>query len=274
MMSITPGCMGDFVGYPKIMAAACLLMAVAAPCMAHAAEIKVLSAGVLKVALTELAADFQISSGSAASVDYGPAAAIADRARQGEIADVVIVTRPQLEALETQGKVVQGSRVDIAGIALGVAVRKGAPKPDIGTVDAFKRALLHAGSIGYRDPATGSPSAIYTARMIERLGLTHALQSKTKLDRSPGDRPEHVFDGVASGAIELQIGRIPEIVIAPGVDLAGPLPGALQHVSVLAAGLATASKAPEAARAFISYMSSPAAAAVLKANGFQPVPKT
>ena len=272
-ISPTLGRMGDFVGYPKIIAAAFVLMTVSAPCIAYGAEITVLSSGALKLALTQLVADFQKSSGDAASVEYGPAGAIADRARKGEVADVVIVTRPQLEGLESQGKVVQGSRVEIAGIALGVAVRKGAPKPDIGTVEAFKRALLNARSIGYRDPVTGSTSGIYTARMIERLGLTDALKSKTKLDRSPGDRPENVFDGVASGEIELQIGQITEIVIAPGVDLVGPLPSELQNISVLAAGIATASKAPEAAKAFISFISSPAAAAVLKANGFQPVAK-
>jgi molybdate transport system substrate-binding protein len=97
------------------------------------------------------------------------------------------------------------------------------------------------------------------------------LRSKTRLDRSPGDHPERVFDAVASGEIELQIGQITEIAIAPGIDLAGPLPGELQNVSILTAGIATASKAPEAARAFIGFMSSPAVAAILKANGFQPV---
>ena len=118
---------------------------------------------------------------------------------------------------------------------------------------------------------TGSTSGIYTARMIERLGISEDLKSKTKLDRSPGDRPENVFNRVASGEVEIQIGQITEIAIAPGVDLVGPLPGELQNVSVLAAGIATASQAPEVAKALIGFVSSPAAAAVLKANGFKPV---
>ena len=207
------------------------------------------------------------------TVQYGPAGAIAERARKSEAADVVIATRPQMEGLESQGKVVPGSRVDIAGIALGVAVRKGAPKPDIGTVDAFKRALLSARSIGYRDPATGSTSGIYTAHMIERLGLAEDLKSKTKLDNSPGDRPENVFDAVADGEVEMQIGQMTEIVIAPGVDLVGPLPREVQDVSILTAAIATASKTPETARALIGFITSSSAAAVLNANGFLPVAK-
>jgi molybdate transport system substrate-binding protein len=246
-------------------------MTISAPLIARGGEIKVLSSGALKLALPQLVTNFQKLSGNTSSIEYGPAGAIADRVRKGEAADVVIVTRSQLEDLESQGKVVPGSRVDIAGIALGVAVRKAAPKPDIGTAESFKRALLAARSIGYRDPATGSTSGIYTARMIERLGISEDLKSKTKLDRSPGDRPENVFNRVASGEVEMQIGQITEIAIAPGVDLVGPLPSELQNVSVLAAGIATASQAPEAAKALIGFVSSPAAAAVLKANGFKPV---
>ena len=254
-----------------ILAAAALLLAMSAPHPIRAAELKLLASGAVKLALGRLAADFQKSSGHAVSVEYGPAGAIAERARKGEAIDVVIANRPQLEALARDGKVLVDSRHDIAGIALGVAVRKGAPKPDIASVDAFRRTLLAARAIAYRDPATGSTSGIYTARLIERLGLADALRPKTRLDNSPGGRPEHVFDAVASGEVELQIGQITEIVLAPGVELAGPLPGELQKVSVLTAGVATASKAPDAAGAFVRFLASPAAAAQLEADGFQPV---
>lgn len=257
----------------SIVAAAMLLFTVATPHAARAADIKVLASGALKVALGRLAADFAKSSGDTVSAAYGPAGAIAARARNGEAADVVIATRPQLKALERDGKVVPGSRVDIAGSALGVAVRKGAPRPDIATVAAFRRALIAARAIGYRDPATGSSSGINTARMIEQLGLADQLRAKTRLDSSPGDRPENVFDAVARGEVELQIGQITEIAIARGVDLAGPLPGQIQHVSVLTAGVATASQAPDAARALIGFLTSPSAAALLQANGFAPPAK-
>jgi molybdate transport system substrate-binding protein len=247
---------------------------VAAMCVdgsANAAEVKVLSSGSLKAALSQLLADFQKSSGNTATIEYGPAGAIVGRIEKGDAADVVVVSRSQLRKLESNGKVVPGSLVDIAGIALGVAVRRGAPKPDISNVEAFKRALLSARSIGYRDPVTGSTSGIYTASLLERLGIAQDLKPKLVLDRSEGDAPENVFLGVAKGEIEMQIGQITEIAIAPGIDLAGPLPGEIQNTTVMAAGITTTSKAPDAAKALIGFISSASAVAVLKASGFQPV---
>jgi molybdate transport system substrate-binding protein len=240
---------------------------------ADAAEIKVLSSGSLKAALSQLLPDFQKSSGNTTTIEYGPAGAIVGRIDKDDAADVVIVSRSQLQKLESNGKVVQGSLVDIAAIALGVAVRKGALKPDISSVEAFKRALLAARSIGYRDPITGSTSGIYTASLLERLGVAQDLKPKLVLDRSEGDVPENVFLGVANGEVEMQIGQITEIAISPGVDLAGPLPCEIQNTTLMAAGIVTASKAPDAAKAFIGFISSTSAAVVLKASGFQPVDK-
>jgi molybdate transport system substrate-binding protein len=258
--------------YPGIaIAAFALIAAISTGGTADAAEIRILSSGSMKAALSVLLLDFQKSSGNTATIEYGPAGAIVGRIQKDDAADVVIVSRSQLQKLESNGRVVHGSLVDIAGIALGVAVRKGAPKPDISTVEAFKRALLSARSIGYRDPITGSTSGIYTASLLERLGIAEDLKPKLNLDRSEGDVPENVFLGVAKGDIEMQIGQITEIVISPGVDLAGPLPGEIQNTTVMAAGIITASQAPDAAKALISFISSPAAAAVLKASGFQPV---
>src|ERR1700731_1246813 len=244
------------MSYRRIALAACsLIAAMRSAGAADAAEIRVLSSGSLKAALPQLVRDFQKSSGDTATIEYGPAGAIVGRVQKDDAADVVIVSRSQLQKLEGNGKVVQGSLVNIAGIALGVAVRKGAPKPDIGNVEAFKRALLSARSIGYRDPATGSTSGIYTAGLLERLGLAQELKPKLHLDRTEGDVPENVFLGVAKGEIEIQIGQITEIVISPGVDLAGPLPAEIQNTTVMAAGIAAASKAPDAAKAFISFIS-------------------
>lgn len=224
---------------------------------ADAAEIKVLASGSLKGALARLAPDFQKSSGNATTIEYGPAGAITGRIQKGDAADVVIVSRSQLEKLQSDGKVVSGSSTNIAGIALGVAIRKGAPKPDISSVEAFKQALLSARSIGYRDPATGSTSGTYAANLIERLGLAENLKPKLRLDRTEGDAPENVFRTVASGEIDMQIGQITEIVIAPGVELAGPLPSEIQNTTVMAAGIVATSKAPEIAGSFIRFISSP-----------------
>jgi molybdate transport system substrate-binding protein len=235
---------------------------------ADAAEIKVLASGSLKGALSRLAPDFQKASGDMATIEYGPAGAIMGRIQKDDAADVVIVSRAQIEKLASNGKVLPGSLVNVAGIALGVAVRKGAPKPDISSVEAFKRTLLAARSIGYRDPATGSTSGTYAASLVERLGIAEDIKPKLRLDRTEGDAPENVFRTVASGEIEMQIGQITEIVIAPGVELAGPLPAEIQNTTVMAAGIVASSKSPEIAGAFIRFISSPSAAAVLKTTGF------
>jgi molybdate transport system substrate-binding protein len=260
---------GDFMSYLTIaLAGLAVITALRAGGSADAAEIKVLASGSLKGALARLAPDFQKSSGNTATIEYGPAGAIMGRIQKGDAADVVIVSRSQLEKLQSDGKVVPGSSANIAGIALGVAIRAGAPKPDISSVEAFKQALLSARSIGYRDPATGSTSGTYAANLIERLGIAEDLKPKLRLDRTEGDAPENVFRTVASGEIEMQIGQITEIVIAPGVELAGPLPSEIQNTTVMAAGIVATSKSPEIAGAFIRFISSPSAAAVLKATGF------
>ena len=234
----------------------------------EAAEIKILSAGSLKLAMMDLIPAFQKASGHTVTIDYNTAGAVAGRIQAGEPADVVIVSRVQLEKLEGQGRVAPGSRVNVAGVGVGVAVRKGAPKPDISSVEAFKRTLSAAKSIGYVDPALGSSSGIYVAGLLERLGLSQSLEPKIKRVRLEGEI-EEVFQGVAKGEIEMQIGQITEIVISPGVDFAGPLPPELQNTTFLAAGVVTTSKAPEAAKALIEFISSPASAAVLKAKGFE-----
>ena len=247
------------------------LAVIAAMCSggsADATEIRVLASGSLKGALSRLAPDFQKSSGNAVTIEYGPAGAVVGRIQKDDAADVVIVSRSQIEKLADNGKVLSESLVNIAGIALGVAIRVGAPKPDISSVEAFKQTLLAARSIGYRDPATGSTSGTYTASLIERLGMSEDLKPKLRLDRTEGDAPENVFRTVASGEIEMQIGQITEIVIAPGVELAGPLPAEIRNTTVMAAGIIASSKAPEAAHAFIRFISSPSAAGVLKATGF------
>jgi molybdate transport system substrate-binding protein len=218
--------------------------------------------------MMDLLPQFQKASGHTVKIDYGTAGAIAGRIQAGEPADVVIVSRVQLERLEGQGKVAPGSRVNVAGVGIGVAVRKGAPKPDISSVEAFKHALSAAQSIGYVDPALGSSSGIYVAGLLDRLGLAQSLESKIKRVRFEG-AIEEVFQGVAQGEIEMQIGQISEIVISPGVDLAGPLPPELQNTTLLAAGVVTTSKASEAAKALIQFISSPASAVVLKAKGFE-----
>ena len=223
----------------------------------------------MKGVLTELLPAYEKSSGNKVTVVYGPGGALTKRMASGDAADVMIVGSVETDALVAQGKIVPGSGVPIAAITIGLAIKKGAPRPDISTVDAFKRTLLAAKAIGYRDPATGSTSGAHTARVIEKLGLTKELQSKTKLDNSDGEHPELVFQALVTGETELQFGQITEIVMADGVEVLGPLPAELQKVTLLTASVPATVRTAEAAKTFIGFLAGPAAAERLKAHGFE-----
>ena len=254
----------------RILAAFAVLAATAVPSIANAADIKVLASGAVKGVLTELLPAYEKSSGDRVTVLYGPGGALTKRLAGGDTADVMIVGSVETEGLIAQGKIVPGSAVPLAGITIGVAIKKGAPRPDITTVDALKRTLLAAKAIGYRDPATGSTSGTHTARIIEKLGLTRELQARSRLDNSDGEHPELVFRALVTGETELQFGQITEIVMAAGVEVLGPLPAELQKVTLLTASVPTTAKAAEPAKAFIAFLAGPVAAERLKAHGFQP----
>ncbi len=250
-----------------------IILAIATPGLANAADLKVLASGAVKGVLTELLPAYEKSSGDKVTVLYGPGGALTKRLAGGETADVMIVGSVETEGLIAQGKIVPGSGVPIAAITIGVAIKKGAPRPDISTVDAFKRTLLAAKAIGYRDPATGSTSGTHTARVIEKLGLAQELQARTKLDNSDGEHPELVFKSLVTGETELQFGQITEIVMADGIEVLGPLPAELQKVTLLTASVPTTVKNVNAAETFIAFLAAPPAQERLKAHGFQRVGK-
>ena len=147
------------------------LFTITAGSTARAAEIKLLCAVALQPAMVALIPDFEKSSGHKVTIAYGTAGAVADRVQKGEAADIVISSVPQIDQLQAQGKVVAGSRVNIAKVGVGVFVRKGTAKPDISSADAFKRSMLAAKSIAYPDPAGGGASGIYVASLLDRLGI-------------------------------------------------------------------------------------------------------
>ena len=157
------------------------LFGITAGSTARAAEIRLLCAVALHPAIDALIPDFEKSSGHKVTVAYGTAGAVADRVQKGEAADIVISSVPLIDQLQAQGKVVAGDRVIIAKVGVGVFVRKGAAKPDISSVDAFKRSMLAARSIAYPDPAGGGASGIYVASLLERLGIAAEMKPKTKL---------------------------------------------------------------------------------------------
>ena len=157
-------------------------------------------------------------------VAYGTAGAVADRVQNGEATDLVISSVPMIDRLQTQGKVAAADRVIIAKVGVGAFVRKGAAKPDISSADAFKRAMLAARSIAYPDPAGGGASGIYVASLLERLGIAAEMKPKTKLSTLGT-----LYASVASGDVEIGFNQVSEILAQPTVELAAPLPAAIQN---------------------------------------------
>jgi molybdate transport system substrate-binding protein len=227
----------------------------------EAAEIKVLSAGAVRAIVTELAKTFEKDSGHTVTLAFGTVGVTRKRLAE-EPADVVIMTDVAIDEASAQGAVVAGSRQDIARTGMGVGVRDGAPRPDISTSDALKQALLAAKSITYVDPAQGATSGIHFADVLQKLGIADAVKSKTT--RVPGGYPAEL---VAKGEVEMVVHQISEIVPVRGVTLLGPLPKDVQKVTTYSAGIAKKSASPEAARAFVAFLTSPTVKAKLAAAG-------
>ena len=234
--------------------------------VASAADIKVIGGSAVIPAMEILVPEFERALGHRVIVDFdGAIGAMAKRIQGGEAADVVIVSRQQVEALQQAGKAIPGSAADLAQLGVGVFVRKGAPKPDIGSVETFKRALLAAKSIGYNDPAAGAPVGIYLIGAFERLGIAADMTPKTVVFKQRSER----FAAVARGDVEIGFNQISEILAVPEVDFLGPLPSEIQNYTHFAAAVVSTSAHPDAARQFIAFISSPRAKSVMKAKGFE-----
>jgi molybdate transport system substrate-binding protein len=232
---------------------------------ATASQIKVLSGSAIETAMAVLIPQFEKSSGHKVISDFnGAIGAMADRIQKGEAADVAIVSGLQIEMLEKQGKVISGSRTDIARVGVGLFVRKGAAKPDISSVDAFKRTMLAAKSIGWNDPAAGAPVSIYMIGVLERLGIADVMKPKTVAFKQRSER----FEAVARGDVEIGFNQISEIIAAPGVDLVGSLPAPIQNYTLFAGGIVATSKEQNAAKALIRFISSPVVQEIWKSKGF------
>jgi len=250
---------------PYAAAALLSLSLLAASGLARADEIKVMASVALKSALDDLAAKFESTGGGKVTMVYGLAAQLKQRVSDGEADDVAVLIRPMMDDLLKQAKLAPGGLTNVGGTPVAIAIRAGAPKPDIGTVDALKHALIVAKSISYSDPAKGGASGVYFAKVVDQLGLTDELKAKTIL--VPGAQAPEL---VAKGEAELGVAQGSEIIAVAGAELLGPLPGNLGSVTLFTAGIAAASKAPDAATAFIKFITGPDAAPVLKAKGFEP----
>ncbi len=229
----------------------------------NAADIKVLSTHAALDVLSELGPKFERASGHRLSFAYDPAKAVRRQIENGAAFDIAIVTRPVFDALAAQGKILADTRADIGCSGLGVSVRQGAAKPDIGSVEAFTRTLLAAKSVVR---STEGTSGMYFETLLDRLGIAEAMRNKIVL--GPSGR---VAELVARGEAELAVQQIAELLPVAGTDFVDPLPAELQLYTVFSAGVAADSKQRDAAVAFIATLITPAAAALFKATGLEPV---
>jgi len=238
--------------------AAALLLACA---QSQAAELKVLSGNGAKAAVRELCSQFERATGNKIELRFEVNADLERKIEAGETFDVAVLNPPGIDALIKHGKLVAGSRADIGRAGLGLAVRSGAPKPDIGSVEAFKRALLAANAVAY--PGKGA-SGLYFVSLLDRLGIAAPMKSKLRPMAA-----EDTVEVVARGDADMVVvaSRIYDVA---GVDAVGPIPPELQTRIGFAAGLGASAKEPAAAKALIRFLTAPTAAPTLKAKGVEP----
>ena len=226
------------------------------------AEIRLFTSNSMHGVLDELVPQFERASGHKVTVSYDPVKIMMERIARGETGDLAILGGSGIDELVKQGRINATGRRTVARCGVGVAVRAGASKPAIATVEAFKRMLLNAKSVAYTQQGA---SGIHFSGLIERLGISKEME--TRAVRQPGGL---VGELVAAGKAEIAIQQIPELLAVQGVDLVGPLPAELQATTVSSAGTFADAKQPDAARALLDFLTTPAAARVFKAKGLEP----
>jgi molybdate transport system substrate-binding protein len=231
-------------------------------------ELKVLSTTAMKTVFDELSPLFANSTGMRVTAAFGPSVQIEKRLADGEAADVAILTNDAAKDMIGRGKVVAGSLVDIARSSLGVAVQRGAPKPDISSVEAFKRALLAAKSVGVSKPVGGGLSGAHMAKVFVNLGIADAMA--TKVTHGEGGPRGLVGLMIKSGTAEIGVQQIAELKAVPDIDFVGPLPAELQAVTPFTAAITSGARDAEAARKLIVFLTTPEAKRVIEAKGLDP----
>ena len=231
--------------------------------LAQAAEIRVLSGNGAKAAVRELCTQFERATGNKINLHFEVNADIQKKIEAGEAFDVAVLNPPVIEALSKEAKIVTGSRADIGRAGLGVAVRQGAPKPDISSVDAFRQTLLAAKAVAY--PGKGA-SGLYFVSLLDRMGIKAEMQGKLKPMEA-----EDTVEVVARGDADLVVVVATRIMDVGGVEMVGPIPEELQTKIGFAAGLSASAKEPDVAKSLIRFMTAPSAAATLRAKGVDPI---
>jgi molybdate transport system substrate-binding protein len=216
-------------------------------------------------AMDSLLPVFEKTSGYHIVPTWGTSAMMAKRVRDGEGTDVLISTRAEIDALIKEGKVLAGSDTVAVSSRVGVAVRRGAPKPDISTSEALKQTILAARAIAYSDPAAGGASGVHFASILKRFGIAEQMKTRTKFP-PPGGLTATLL---VSGEVDLAIQQMPELTAVEGSELVGPLPADLQLVTTFVAGVPTNARQVEAARTLLRFLLTPEAMIVMKAKGLE-----
>ena len=229
---------------------------------ATAAEIKVLGSPASREAFDELIPAFESATGHKVVVTWSGTKNIKKQIAAGEVYDIVVVAKPELDEMVKEGRIVPTSVTDVVKSRVGAAVRAGHPKPDIGSADALKKTLLSVGSIGY----SSGPSGDHMAELFKRMGIADQIKGKLK-QTPPGVRVATV---IVSGEVELGFQQVSELTHEPGIDYIGPLPDEAQKITVFSGGIHTKASDPQAASAFLKHVTSPAAVPVIRKHGLDP----
>lgn len=240
---------------------------------AGAAELKVLSGGAMRAALQELAREFEATSVHKAVIEYGMVGKVEEKVVADDPLDVAIITRPLFDKLVGTGKLVGGTGAPLARVPIGLAVRAGAPKPDIRTVAAWQKALLAANIVTYGDPVMGGDAAgVHVAHVLETLGLAEVLRPKTRLiPPSPGQSGAYLTGLFQRGETEIAMAPISVLSETQGIDIVGILPAELQSPDLsFWAGVASTCRHPAEAKALIDFLTGSPAKAVYRAKGMEP----
>jgi molybdate transport system substrate-binding protein len=233
-----------------------------------AIDIKVLSTTAMKMVFEELSPAFARATGNRLDVTLGPSLRLEKQIGEGEVADVAIVSASGVRDLVEQGRLVDGSAVEIAKSSIGVAVPKGAPKPDLATAEGFKRAMLAAKSIACSRPVGGGQSGVHLAKVFADLGITEQMQAKAKYGAGGAGGLAGLV--LLRGEADIAIQQMAELMAVDGIDVVGPLPPEIQMVTPFVAAIPTNARYAAAGRAVIAFLTTPDAKRVIKAKGLDP----
>jgi molybdate transport system substrate-binding protein len=231
-------------------------------------EIKVLSTTAMKMVFEELSPRFERETGNRLAVTLGPSLVLEKRVGEGEAADVAILTGPGAKELAGRGILVAASLTDVARSSIGIAVPKGAARPDLSSAESFKRAMLAAKSVALSKPVGGGASGAHMAKVFEQLGITEAITAKAKYGAGGAGGLAGLV--VLRGEADIGIQQMAELIAVDGIDVVGPLPKEIQSVTPFTAGVTANASHAEAGRALIAFLTTPAAKAVIKAKGLEP----